>query len=258
MAIFLLVAQDVVPRLTSFLGGLFEEDHKLVVHAAWPAEAEGCGTQAAVAMPAGGLPVHDLDLDEFGQDPRDIAAADGAASWEVGTLTLAFTTTGGDPIHIDSARPRILSRQKHVSLDWVLHKRNGCGGPGGGESSATSTVRSLVFDLDRKRMVTVVNGEELRLDAPGGSLLTGTTVSKEKPLYASFAVHSCSAYYEWVLDVTYTENGERRTHREGPFRSVGGVRGVPIYDIETVGGGRKLLDTATRTVSSCSLTEAKR
>ncbi|AWK11349.1 hypothetical protein [Streptomyces spongiicola] len=249
------MAQDVVPRVTSFFYGLFEEDRKLVVHAAWPAEAEGCGTQTAVAMPAGGLAVHDLDLDKFDQDPRDIAAAEGAASWEVGTLTLAFTTTGGDPVHVHSAQPRILSRQKHVPLDWVLHKRHGCGG---GETGATSTVRSLVFDLDRKRMVTVVNGKELRLDAPGGSLLTGTSVSKEKPLHASFAVHSCSAYYEWVLDITYTENGERRTHREGPFRSVGGVRGVPIYDIETVGGGRKLLDTSTRTVNSCSLTEAKR
>ncbi|WP_240140215.1 hypothetical protein [Streptomyces sp. MUM 178J] len=252
VAVFLLVADDVTSRATSFVFGLFD-DRGLIVSAAWPSEAQGCGTEAAVAMPAGGLPLRSLELDDFENDPRDTAAAEGAASWETGTLTLSFSTNGDDAIHIDSAQPRIVSQQEHIPLDWVLYKTKGCGGG----SSAGGTVKSHLFDLDHKRMVTVVNGKELRLDAPGGSLLTGTAVTKDKPLYASFSVRSCTAYYEWVLDVAYTENGERKTHREGPFRSVGGVRDVPVYDIQTVGGGRELLKTGSVTDGSCSMTEAK-
>lgn len=189
------------------------------VHVSWPTNP-GCDVETSVAMPAGGKALESLPF-TFDQDPRTTATDAGAASWENGTLKLTLTNRAADPLHVESVQPRVVRTETRPRLDWVLEKPKGCGG---GEAQ-----RSLEYDLDRDRLLIREDGKESPYGSGGDSSLSGLTVTRDGPAYLRFAVRSCRAYYEWVVDITYTIGNERLSHRVGGLRSVGGVAGVPVF-----------------------------
>ncbi|MBB4777423.1 hypothetical protein [Actinomadura livida] len=206
----------------------------------WPTNA-GCDVQSAVAMPAGGRPLDSLQF-TFEQDPRTTAAKAGAASWENGTLQLTLTNRAADPLHVESVQPRVVRTEPRPRLDWVLEKPKGCGG---GEAQ-----RSLKYDLDRDRLLIREGEEESPYGSGGDSSLSGLTVTRDKPAYLRFAVRSCRAYYEWVVDITYTIGNERLSHRVDGLRSAGGVAGVPVYTMTANPDGTRKTEPSGRVTSA--------
>ncbi|MYT75155.1 MULTISPECIES: hypothetical protein [unclassified Streptomyces] len=212
----------------------------------WPA-ADGCDRVSAVAMRKGGPPVTSVELDDFEKDPRALVVAnETGVSWEHGVLNLTLSTKGKGKITVNSVVPHVKDRTRATAYDWVLQKTRSCGGAGGGSSV-------LRFDLDRAELRDVVDGKEAAQAVPGNSMLTGRSVTKDDPAYVTVDVRSCAASYTWTLTVAYMVGGERKTKNLGPFRSAGGVAGVPVYDVqpEESGTGRELVDTHTSTKSAC-------
>ncbi|MFF3753982.1 hypothetical protein ACFYYH_26555 [Streptomyces sp. NPDC002018] len=216
----------------------------LKADAGWPA-ADGCDLVTAAAMVKGGPPITELDIDDFEKDPRTLVTEQDGASWQDGILSLTFSTEGAEAISISAVRPHILGRSTTVSYDWVLRKTTSCGG--GDDPSF------LRFDLDKNRLVSIEGGKEKVRSEEGGSLLTGETVKKGSPLYANFDVRSCTASYTWTLEIEYRQGTDRKTTALGPFRSAGGVEGIPVYDLKPSesGLGRELVDTGTVTEAGC-------
>ncbi|MER5948432.1 hypothetical protein ABT127_20495 [Streptomyces sp. NPDC001904] len=212
----------------------------------WPA-ADGCDRASAVAMKKGGPPVTSVELDDFEKDPRTVVAAQkSGASWQHGVLNLTLSTQGKDKITVTGVVPHVQTRTRATAYDWVLQKTRSCGGAGGGPSV-------LRLDLDRVELHDVVDGKESAQVVPGNSMLTGRTVTKDDPAYVTVDVRSCAASYTWTLSVSYMVGGEKKSKNLGPFRSAGGVAGVPVYDVqpEATGTGRALVDTRTTTKSAC-------
>jgi hypothetical protein len=207
----------------------------------------GCDMTTAVAMPRGKFPLNKLVLGDVRRDPRDDAASHGAYSWQNGQLTLLLSVKGKGSVTVTDVKPHVRSSQKKKSYDWVLQKTDGCGGP-----NLPAYTR---FDLDTSAFETVEAGRAGVVLGRNVTPLQGQKVTRQQPQRASFVVHSCHASYTWSLEVRYRLSGQDKTQVKvlGPFRSAGGIPGIPVHDLKPSenGQGHVLVDTGKKTSAGC-------
>ncbi|MFB9370884.1 hypothetical protein [Kitasatospora albolonga] len=199
------------------------------VGSVWPARNAGCDLTSRVAMPRGGPEVGAVDLG-FENDPRNAAAAMGAASWLAGALTVSVSAVDA-PVTLTRLQP-VIKRVDTPPYAWTLSRPEGCGGP--------SLPVWPELDLDRARLTAPVEGGRWVEVGTAPDGITGTLVEKGQSKLIILKVTSCKASYEWSLDVGYLVDGVERTTSLGPFRSAGTLDGVPGYQIKvrTDGPGR--------------------
>lgn len=210
----------------------------------WPADP-GCDFTTSVAMPVGGPAATSIEY-TFQEDPRASVIKRGGASWELGALTFTLTSQRAT-VHLVAVEPVILSREDNPDIDWILTRTRGCG-PGTGHY--------LRLNLDTSRLYKIVDGKEYPEHSPkGGPGVRGVTITPESPLFVRMQVTSCAArMYTWFLRIRYVSDGQPGVLQIGsekePFRSVGGIEGIPIFDISSGEVGEQLQPFVTGKRSS--------
>ncbi|MER6170883.1 hypothetical protein [Streptosporangium sp. NPDC001681] len=238
--------QPYIPFLNPIMDSMVGIEPLRISTQSWPADS-GCDFATSVAMPAGGPRAERIPY-TFQEDPRESVIKKGGVSWERGVLTV--TLNSHRTVHIQSINPVITSRLEKPGFDWVLTRTRGCG-PGTG--------KFLRLDLATSRLFEVKDGKEYpEGSSEGGPGVRGATVTPSAPLQLRLEVTSCAARtYSWFLKVRYVSEGRPDEleigSEQNPFRSTGGVAGIPIFNISSgeLGNEYKPIDTNKRTSKKC-------